>query len=199
MPSSNHAEAHPASPGRLEVICGPMFAGKTTELIRRLQHSTPPVLVIKPARDTRYSVSELVSHDGARMPAHAVKDAAELESVVTTRLRASQTHMTVGIDEAHFFGVSLGPVSARLIELRARVVIAGIERDHRGRAFEPFPSLLCEADEVVKLVSRCAKCGGEAIHSQRLFASEAAIVVGGAESYEPRCRACFDPEECRNA
>jgi thymidine kinase len=101
----------------------------------------------------------------------------------------------VVIDEAHFFGAALTPVCIELIRRGVRVIVAGVERDHLGRPFEPFPSLLCEADEVVKLSGRCAVCGGPSVHSQRLIASDAHIVVGGAESYQPRCRACFNPAE----
>ena len=174
------------------MICGPMFAGKTTELLRRIRTEPPPAYAIKPARDTRYSVAALVTHDGDRLPAHAVADAAELERWALGRLDAVGP-LTLGIDEAHFFGAALAPVCARLIARSARLVVAGIERDHLGRPFEPFPALLCEADEVVKRSSRCVRCGGEAVHSQRMVKSDAAIVVGGAESYEVRCRACFEP------
>lgn len=176
-------------PGRLEVICGPMFAGKTTELVRRLldaQRRGERVVAIKPARDTRYSVLEIATHTGETFPATPVVDAAGV-------LPAAQHAGVLAIDEAHFFGAKLIPACQELIRRGVRVVIAGIERDHLGRPFEPFPALLCEADEVVKLSGTCAICGGPSVHSQRMFASDAAIVVGGAESYQPRCRACFNP------
>ncbi len=176
-------------PGRLEVICGPMFAGKTTELVRRLLEATgrgETVAVIKPARDTRYRVLEIATHTGATFPATPVEDAGDV-------LDACGAASVLAIDEVHFFGAALVPVCQELIRRGVRVIVAGVERDHLGRPFAPFPELLCEADDVVKLSGTCAVCGGPSVHSQRMVASNAAIVVGGAESYEPRCRACFDP------
>ncbi len=176
-------------PGRLEVICGPMFAGKTTELVRRLldaQAKGERVVAIKPARDTRYRVLEIATHTGQVFPAMPVTDA---EGVVVAASEAT----VLAIDEIHFFGPALVSVCRELIQHGVRVIVAGVERDHLGRPFEPFPALLCEADEVVKLSGKCAVCGGPSVHSQRMFASDAAIVVGGAESYQPRCRTCFKP------
>jgi thymidine kinase len=178
-----------AHPGRLEVICGPMFAGKTTELVRRLAAARSAglrVLALKPARDTRYSVVEIKTHAGGAFPATPVADAAGV-------IPASAGAQVLAIDEVHFFGSALVPVVQRLISGGARVIVAGVERDHRGRPFVPFPHLLCEADEVVKLSGACAVCGGPSVHSQRMIASDADIVVGGAEMYQPRCRACFEP------
>jgi thymidine kinase len=181
--------------GRLEVICGPMFAGKTTELVRRLLAASAAgesVVAIKPSRDTRYRVLEIATHTGQTFPATPVVDAA---GVPAARAGAS----VLVIDEVHFFGASLVPVCQELIRGGVRVIVAGVERDHLGRPFEPFPALLCEADEVVKLAGKCAVCGGPSVHSQRMVASDAAIVVGGAESYQPRCRTCFDPWHGRPA
>jgi thymidine kinase len=176
-------------PGRLEVICGPMFAGKTTELVRRLldaQAAGATVIAIKPSRDTRYRVLEIATHTGQTFPATPVTDASGV-------VAAAGGAGVLAIDEVHFFGGGLIPVCHDLIRRGARVIVAGVERDHLGRPFEPFPALLCEADEVVKLSGRCAVCGGPSVHSQRMIDSDAAIVVGGAESYQPRCRACFRP------
>lgn len=184
-------------PGRLEVICGPMFAGKTTELVRRLldaRRRGEAVIALKPTRDTRYRALEIATHTGETFPATPVVDAAAV-------LPAIPNATVIAIDEIHFFGTDLIPVCQELIRRGIRVIVAGVERDHMGRPFEPFPAMLCEADEVIKLSGTCAVCGGRSIHSQRMFASDAAIVVGGAESYQPRCRACFDPElrDQRNA
>jgi thymidine kinase len=176
------------TPARLEVICGPMFSGKTTELMRRLVVASGrgPVMAFKPRRDDRYHASAIATHTGQTYPAQAVDTAAEIEL-------ACGRAAVVGIDEAHFFGAGLMPVCLSLLARGTSLIIAGIERDHRGRPFEPFPSLLCEADDVIKLSGPCARCGAPALHSQRLVASEDAIVVGGAEAYEARCRACFRP------
>jgi thymidine kinase len=176
-------------PGRLEVICGPMFAGKTTELVRRLlaaQAAGQTVIAIKPARDTRYRILEIATHTGRTFPAAPVVDASEI-------LAAAGTAQVVAIDEIHFFGPALTPIVQILIARSTRIILAGVERDHRGHPFEPFPTLLCEADEVVKLSGACAVCGGPSVHSQRMIASDAAIVVGGADMYQPRCRECFQP------
>lgn len=169
----------------LLAICGPMFSGKTTALIAHLaQH--PGALAIKPAIDLRYAAAEIVSHTGQRIPAHAVSIAAEIEPL-------ARDAAVIGIDEVHFFGRDLTPICRRLLLVGKSVVLAGLERDHHGEPFEPFPTLLCEADEVVKLNSPCAVCGRPAIHSQRMVQTPGRIVIGGAESYQPRCRECFQP------
>lgn len=162
-----------------------MFSGKTTELIRRSKQGD--FEVFKPAHDTRYSIDSLVSHGGERVAARSVGSAAELREILKARTPA------VAIDEAHFFGVELAGVCALLVDEGTRVVVAGLERDHRGRPFDPMPELLCQADQVVKLSGPCARCGRPAVHSQRLFESADRIVVGGAGAYEARCRACFVP------
>lgn len=170
-----------------------MFAGKTTALINHIavaaaSRGITRTLVFKPARDTRYDAhSEIVTHSGKRLPATAIVDTAE----ITLAPNLADTH--IAIDEAHFFGNALiAPVTLALTA-GASLTIAGLERDHRGQPFDPFPWLLCEADEIIKLTSPCARCGQPAIHSQRLVASADRIVVGGSEAYEPRCRACFVP------
>ncbi len=176
-----------------------MFSGKTTELIRRmdaLASAGRRAILIKPAADQRYSQAEIVTHTGARRPAIQVESADQVEPAVLAATEALPRHADgaghiVGIDEAHFFGAALAGVCERLLAVGATVIVAGLERDHRGRPFEPFPSLLCEADEVVKLTGPCAVCGMPAVHSQRMVSGEGRIVVGGAESYQPRCRDCF--------
>jgi thymidine kinase len=198
-------------PGRLVVICGPMFAGKSTALLDRARGAEAAgrrVLAVKPARDDRYDASAIVTHAGEQVQARALHHAGELLSAYAEHPGGPPE--VVIIDEAHFFGDELiAPVLALLAGPGAgagagggasdgggagcEVILAGLERDHRGEPFAPMPRLLCEADEVVKLTGRCARCGGAAIHSQRLVASRERIVVGGAEAYEPRCRACFVP------
>lgn len=184
MPAPITAVLH-VPQGRLEVICGCMFAGKTTELIRRLTQAGPGRAVcLRPLTDTRSSAAATTTHDGASFAAVAVAGAAGI-------VEAAGDAEVVGIDEAHFFGRELvGPVLA-LVRAGRRVIVAGVERDHRGGPFEPFPGLLIEADEVVKLTACCALCGGPAVHSQRMGHSDARIVVGGADAYQPRCRRCF--------
>lgn len=178
--------------GRLIAICGPMFSGKSTELIRRVQAEGADVLpkprrvFLKPARDVRYGAGQVVTHGGIRADAIPVDRASEITDHAATAA-------IVGIDEAHFFGGELTATCVSLVEGGKVVVVAGLERDHRGAPFEPFPALLCEADEVIKLSCPCTLCGRPAVHSQRMVADPGRIVVGGAESYQPRCRACFKP------
>lgn len=180
--------------GRLEVICGPMFSGKTSALIGALRAPesggalggpSTRAIAIKPARDDRYAADELVSHAGARLAAVSVGSATDVA-------RAAGDSALVGIDEAHFFGAGLVQPVLALVRRGARVIVAGLERDHRGEPFEPFPRLLIEADAVMKLTTACAVCGGPAVHSQRMVQSDDRIVVGGAGDYEARCRRCFE-------
>jgi thymidine kinase len=181
-----------AGRGRLEVIVGCMFSGKSTELIRRLRGAAAQgqvVVAVKPRRDTRYGAADLATHAGERFPATAVEDAGAMAGVLAAAGRAA----VVGIDEGHFFGVELAGAALRLREEGRRVLVAGVDLDHRGAPFEPFASLRSVADEVLRLTAPCAVCGGPAVHSQRLVASADRIVVGGAEAYEPRCERCFEP------
>jgi thymidine kinase len=193
----------------LKVICGPMFAGKTSEVIRRVdvwEAGGGIAIVIKPAWDGRYAgtAPQLVTHDGVRRPAIAAASVAEARAAVRAAFDAAATRtapgrssagdgaMLVVIDEAHFFGRDLSEAAMEWLGAGLGVLICGVELDHRGEPFEPFPLLLTHADEVTKLASRCVKCGGPARHSQRMSASDERIVVGGAEIYEARCRACFE-------
>ncbi len=173
----------------LTIICGPMFAGKTTELIRRViaARATPQTVhVFKPVRDDRYHDGDITTHTGTRLAAVPISDAA-------TAFAHADTTALIVIDEAHFFGVALIAPVRKAIAQGQSVILAGVDLDHRGEPFEPFPVLLCEADEVVKLRATCAACGGVAVHSQRMNEDRSRIVVGGPGMYEPRCRACFVP------
>jgi thymidine kinase len=164
-----------------------MFSGKTTELIRRLSVAAAAgdrVVAIKPTRDNRYGHDQLVTHSGERHAAAPVASALEIPAIASG-------FTLIGIDEAHFFGSALIAPVLTLVNAGLQVIVAGVERDHRARPFEPFPTLLCEADEVVKMSGPCARCGRPAIHSQRMTGSDEPIVVGGAEMYQARCRACF--------
>ncbi len=166
-----------------------MFAGKTTELLRRVREARARGVVIgafKPVTDDRYGQDSIVSHAGDSIGAVAIHRAEEI-------IDAGRGAGVIVVDEAHFFGASLGEVCAEILRGSCRVIVAGLERDHLGGPFEPFPALLCEADEVVKLSCACAVCVGPAIHSQRMIAAPGRIVVGGAGMYEARCRLCFRP------
>jgi thymidine kinase len=179
----------PSRPGGLTVICGPMFAGKTSSLLRAAaaaEQAGHPWVAFKPRRDTRYDAGSIVTHAGGTLNCTVIDDPRHI-------LPAAHGVTAVLIDEAHFFGAPLVEPVLALIARGCLVTVAGLERDHRGEPFEPFPRLLCEADAVLKLSGPCARCGAPAVHSQRLIDSSDRIVVGGAEAYEPRCRACFVP------
>lgn len=166
-----------------------MFSGKTTELIRRLEaagQGGAGVIAFKPARDIRYAHDRIAAHTGALFEAVPIAGAEDI-------LPAVSEADVVGIDEAHFFDLRLVDVCRDLVESGKRVIVAGVDVDHRGRPFPVFPPLLALADETFRRTARCARCGGPAEFSQRLVDSDAPILVGGAEAYEPRCRLCFRP------
>lgn len=171
----------------LEVICGPMFSGKTEELIRRLRRALigrQRVQAFKPSIDQRYHATRITSHSAQSLEAQVVSNAAALEAAVVPETQV------VGIDEAQFFGPMLVPVVRRLADRGVRVVIAGLDQDYRGEPFEPMPQLLALADEVSKLAAICVRCGGAATRSHRLGGGVERVEVGGADAYEARCRAC---------
>jgi thymidine kinase len=173
--------------GRLELIPGCMFSGKTTELIRRLRgaaHQGKRVVAIKPRRDTRYGREQVVTHAGEALPALEATCAADVE-------RMAGDADVVGVDEAHFYDPVLVDVCRALVGRGRRVIVAGVDTDHFGDPFPVFPPLTAVADVVDRRTARCARCGGVAEYSQRLVDSNEPIVVGGSESYEPRCRFCF--------
>ena len=188
----------------LTIICGPMFAGKTTQLIARIrdwESQSGRVVVVKPSwdhryRDTNTSPSELISHDNARHPAYEASDAAQVRTLLNQQdvFSDSNKQLLIVLDEAHFFGHALIEVVLDLIKQGVHVIIAGVDLDHRGDPFEPFPSLLAHADQVIKLASRCQVCNASARHSQRMTAGDSRIEVGGSDKYEARCRNCFKPK-----
>jgi thymidine kinase len=176
--------------GWIEVVCGPMFSGKSEELIRRLRRAEiarQRVQIFKPALDLRYSNDHIVSHSELRIRSVAVKDAAELESRLDLRTEV------IGIDEAQFLGPAIVDVVVRLADMGKRIVIAGLDTDYLGRPFHPTPELLAVADEITKTLAICMQCGNPAKHTQRLVANEDLIVVGAEGMYEARCRRCFEP------
>src|SRR5205809_2935205 len=176
--------------GWIEVIVGPMFSGKSEELIRRLRRAEiarQRVQIFKPRIDERYGADEIVSHSGLGIPSQSVSGALEILDNVEARTEV------VGIDEAQFLGEEMVRVSMKLADLGKRVIVAGLDTDFLGRPFEPMPRLLAVAEEITKLLAICVRCGNPAVHTQRLFASEELIVVGASGMYEARCRRCFEP------
>jgi thymidine kinase len=176
--------------GWVEVICGPMFSGKSEELIRRLRRAKiarKRVQVFKPVIDDRYALDEIVSHGDQRMKSEVVANANE----ILTRL--DWKTQVIGIDEANFFGAELINVASQLADSGKQVLIAGLDTDYLGRPFSPMPELLCLAESITKTLAICMRCGNPAKHTQRLVESDDLIVVGAAGMYEARCRHCFEP------
>jgi thymidine kinase len=175
--------------GWIEVICGPMFSGKSEELIRRLRRAMiarKRVQVFKPAIDTRYSNDEIVSHADVRMKSEVVGSVQE----VLTRL--DWRTEVVGFDEANFLGPDLVELANQLADSGKQVIIAGLDTDYMGRPFTPIPELLAHAESITKTLAICVRCGNPAKHTQRLVGSDDLIVVGAAGMYEARCRRCFE-------
>jgi thymidine kinase len=176
--------------GWIEVICGPMFSGKSEELIRRLRRARiarKRVQVFKPAIDDRYSADEIVSHGDQRMESEVVSSAAEILTKLSPRTQV------IGIDETNFFGTDLIELTAHLADAGKQVIVAGLDTDFMGRPFPPMPDLLCLAESITKTLAICMRCGNPAKHTQRLVESGDLIVVGAAGMYEARCRRCFEP------
>jgi len=176
--------------GWIEVVAGPMFSGKSEELIRRLRRAEiarQRVQVFKPVIDERYAPDEIVSHSDMRIRAERVHPAREILERVDPRTQV------VGIDEAQFFDADLVEVVEALANAGKRVIVAGLDQDYLGRPFDPMPQLLAMAEEITKALAICVVCGNPANRTQRLVPSEERIVVGGARAYEARCRQCFEP------
>ncbi len=174
--------------GSIEVICGSMFSGKTEELIRRLRRAQIAKLnveIFKPKIDTRYDETAVVSHDLNSIQSTPVENAASI------LLLGANTEV-VGIDEAQFFDEELPDVCNVLANKGIRVVIAGLDMDFQGKPFGPMPALMGIAELVTKVHAVCMKCGGPATYSYRTVASESKILLGEKESYEPRCRLCYN-------
>lgn len=176
--------------GWIEAICGPMFSGKSEELIRRLRRATiarKRVQVYKPAIDTRYSENEIVTHADVRMQSECVNSAREILEKLDWRTQV------LGIDESNFFGPDLLEVANQLADSGKQVIIAGLDTDYLGRPFPPMPDLLAMAESITKTLAICMRCGAPAKHTQRLVESEELILVGAGGLYEARCRRCFEP------
>ena len=176
--------------GWIEAICGPMFSGKSEELIRRLRRAViarKRVQVFKPVLDDRYSANEIVSHADSRMPSQAVNNAGEIMDHLDPRTQV------VGIDEANFFGADLVKITGQLADSGKQIIIAGLDTDYMGRPFPPMPDLLALAESITKTLAICMRCGNPAKHTQRLVESDELIVVCATGMYEARCRRCFEP------
>lgn len=173
--------------GRIEVICGSMFSGKTEELIRRMKRAKfarQSVEIFKPAIDTRYSEENVVSHEGNSIHSTPV------ESPYSILLLGSETEV-VGIDEAQFFDDNLIQVCNELANQGTRVIVAGLDLDFMGVPFGPIPALCAIADDVTKVHAICVKCGNQAYISHRTVNDNKRVLLGEQHEYEPLCRVCY--------
>ncbi len=175
------------SAGWIEVICGSMFSGKTEELIRRLNRAKlakQSLEIFKPAIDTRYHETDVVSHDENAIRSTPVQFAHDI-------LLLAGNSDVIGIDEAQFFDDSLPEVCQQLAAQGKRVIIAGLDMDFAGKPFGPMPNLMAMAEFVTKVHAICMQCGALASYSYRLSAEKAKVMLGEKTAYEARCRSCF--------
>jgi len=178
-------EAH--RPGRIEVVCGSMFSGKTEELIRRMrraQFAKQRVEIFKPAIDVRYSQEDVVSHDQKHIQSTPVDSSASI-------LLLAEDIEVVGIDEAQFFDEGIVDVCNQLANRGVRVIIAGLDMDFKGIPFGPMPALCAIADDVTKVHAICVRCGSLAYVSHRKVLSDKRVLLGETQEYEPLCRECY--------
>lgn len=183
----------PTDHGYIEVVVGPMYSGKSEELIRRLKRAKiakQDVIVFKPCIDNRYSKEDVVSHSGISIRAIAINHPEEILDYITDETQV------VGIDEVQFFHERVVEIALKLADMGIRVITAGLDMDFKAEPFGPVPGLLSRAEFVDKLQAVCMKCGSPATRTQRLINGEPAryddpiILVGATESYEARCRKC---------
>lgn len=181
--------------GWIEVICGPMFAGKSEELIRRIkriEYAKKKVIVFKPLIDNRYSEDEVVSHNKRKTKCYNLASSKDVYKYITDDTYA------VAFDEVQFMDEGIIKVCQDLADKGIRVICAGLDNDFRGEPFSIMPQLLCLAEDVTKLTAICNICGSNATRTQRIVNGIPAsyddpiIIVGASEAYEPRCRHCHE-------
>jgi thymidine kinase len=176
--------------GWIEVIAGGMFSGKSEELLRRLRRAAiarQSLQVFKPAADVRHGPDRLITRDDREFEAESVRDAADL------RARIRPGVQVVGVDEAQFFDEGLADLAMELADSGLRVIVAGLDQDYARQPFGPMPRLLALAEQVDKMHAVCVRCGAAAHYSQRIAGGADQVQVGDSESYEARCRRCFEP------
>ena len=180
------------SAGHVEAIAGGMFSGKSEELVRRLRRAAiarQTVQVFKPASDVRHSPGRLVTRDNRELEAVAVTCSGELRGKLLPGVQV------VGIDEAQFFDAGLVQLVGELADAGVRVIVAGLDLDYLRRPFGPMPEILALAEYVDKMHAVCVRCGAPAQYSQRIAGGTEQLQVGDGESYEARCRRCYEPYE----
>ncbi len=189
---------HLSNGGRIEIICGCMYSGKTEELIRRLNHvkiARQQLVAFTPRRDTRYKIGNLVSHNGLSVAAYPIDSVREMAEHLRDDIQV------VALDELHFLDDTPDEVlhaMQNLADRGHRVIIAGLDQDYRAAPFPAMARLMAVAEQVDKLFAICVRCGAYATRSQRLIDGQPApadaptIVVGGLDLYEARCRNCYE-------
>ncbi|KAI6704148.1 hypothetical protein NL676_013284 [Syzygium grande] len=187
--SSQMGAPRSPSSGEIHVIVGPMFAGKTTGLLRRIElesSSGRSVAVIKSSKDTRYGLDSIVTHDGAKFPCLALKDLSSFKE--TFGLNAYDQLDVIGIDEAQFFE-DLYDFCREAADRDGKIlVVAGLDGDYLRRSFGSVLDIIPLADSVTKLTARCELCGKRAFFTLRKTGETQTEVIGGADVYMPVCR-----------
>ena len=179
----------PIESGWIEVICGSMFCGKTEELLRRLRRArieNLSVIAFKPKIDNRYSKELIVSHDKNSLDSIVIDDEKKLFDL-------GSDYDVVGVDEAQFFRSDLVSACRKLAKNKTRVIIAGLDTDYKGLPFGPMPLIMCDSDYLDKLTAICMQCGKDATYTQRITRQTQQVVIGENDTYEARCRNCFNP------
>ena len=183
----------PINHGYIEVVIGPMYSGKSEELIRRIKRAKiakQNIVVFKPSIDNRHSECDVVSHSGDSVNAIPISNPKEIYNFIDEKTQV------VGIDEVQFFDEEIVNIAVDLADRGIRVIAAGLDMDFKGEPFGPTPRLLAIAEFVDKIQAICSVCGQPATRSQRLINGEPAkyddpiIQIGAIESYEARCRKC---------
>ena len=181
--------------GVIEVICGPMFAGKSEEIIRRIrriEYARKKVICFKPGIDNRYSEDEICSHNKTKKKSFVISKSSDIKQYIDKDVYA------VVIDEVQFLDEAIVDVIEELADSGIRVIVGGLDMDFRGEPFSIMPQLLARAESVTKLTAICVKCGEEATRTQRVlngvpaFYDDPIVIVGASENYEPRCRKCHE-------
>ena len=178
--------------GRIEAISGGMFSGKSEELVRRLRRATiarQTVQVFKPVADTRHDPQRLITRDKRELEAVSVACSCDIRQKLLPGVQV------VGIDEAQFFDDGLVELVCELADSGVRVIVAGLDLDYLRRPFGPMPVILALAEYVDKVHAVCMRCGAPAHYSQRVAGGGEQLQVGDTESYEARCRRCYEPFE----
>lgn len=177
---------------RIEAIVGPMFAGKSEELIRRITRAKiagQETVILKPERDDRGPAEKVRTHNGKEIDCRVVSGVRDLKNIV------KQGYDVIGIDEVQFLSYQEGFLEAVLgLSEGSRLILAGLDLDYRGKPFDGVGEILAVAEEVAKLTAICEKCGAEATRSERIVESEELYLIGDKGEYEPRCRSCHEEE-----